>query len=136
MRSPDDKPDLPHFLRVVRSIANVRGPAVTVAAAFTTVVAGVHCGSIGTDSPAFIPGTGGVSTTTSTTGVLGTIVMSGAGGAGTTTTTSTELGIGTMTTTTTLVMGVTIMPDDAGADASDAGKHFGVVIMPDGGDGG
>jgi hypothetical protein len=52
------------------------------------------------------------------------------------TTTSTEMGITTMPTTTTLVMGVTVMPHDAGDDASDAGKHLGVIIMPDGGDGG
>ena len=39
----DDK--LPHFLRVARSIAGVRGAALPLAAVFTTVVAGVHCGS-------------------------------------------------------------------------------------------
>jgi hypothetical protein len=34
---------LPHFLRVVRALANVR-TAVPIATAITSVVAGVHCG--------------------------------------------------------------------------------------------
>jgi hypothetical protein len=130
MRSADDKRDLPHFLRVVRSIANVRTPAVSLAAVFTTVVAGAYCGcsdglSVTASGGAPTTGTGGRTTTTSTE--LGTVTIP---------TTSTELGLGTMTTTTTIEMGVTVMPHDAGDDASDAGKHLGVVIMPDGGDGG
>jgi len=40
MNDLDDK--VPHFLRVVRAIASVKGP-LPVLAAITTVVAGVHC---------------------------------------------------------------------------------------------
>ena len=35
-------PKVPHFLRVVRALARVRGAALPLAAVATTVVAGVH----------------------------------------------------------------------------------------------
>ena len=40
----DARSGLPHFLRVARALARVRGAAVPLAA-ITTVVAGVHCGA-------------------------------------------------------------------------------------------
>jgi hypothetical protein len=68
----DAPPSAPHFLRVVRALARVRGAAIPLAAV-TTVVAGVACGAkngivagveIMDDG-----GTGGDTTTSSTTGV-------------------------------------------------------------------
>jgi hypothetical protein len=44
---PATRPDAPHFLRVVRSLANVRGAAIPAAAVVVTVVAGVYTGCAG-----------------------------------------------------------------------------------------
>jgi hypothetical protein len=41
----DLQPDVPHFLRVVRALARVRGAAIPLAAATTTIVSGVYCGA-------------------------------------------------------------------------------------------
>lgn len=128
----DDRQALPHFLRVVRSIANVRGPTVPLAAVFTTVVASAGCG------PAC-------------NGFCGAVGALGAGGEGTTLQTGTTGMTGTGFMYDGGPVGDMSMPDggddagdeDAGGgdgggdDAGDAGKHTGVGWMPDGGaDGG
>ena len=103
----DRRPPVPHFLRVVRAIANVRS-TLPIAAAVTTVVTGlsVSCADSGVakcygrcGEPA--TGAGG----------------SGAGGLG-------AGGSGGM-------QGIVAMPD-----AGDGGHQVGVIIMPDGGDAG
>jgi hypothetical protein len=62
----DDK--LPHFLRVARSIANVRGAALPLAAALTTVVVGVSCGDSVHVCQGFCPMSVGAGPTTSSSG--------------------------------------------------------------------
>jgi hypothetical protein len=65
----DDRSGLPHFLRVARALARVRGAAVPLAA-ITTVIAGVHCGHRN----------GAIYQGGSTTGTGGETTMAGYGG--------------------------------------------------------
>jgi hypothetical protein len=89
-----DQGKIPHFLRVVRSIANVRGVAVPLATVFTTVVAGLHCGPNGatgeggggttssSQSTSSGGDNGGTSTTSSSSssGAVGLVAMPDGGG--------------------------------------------------------
>jgi hypothetical protein len=124
--------NVPHFLRVVRALARVRGAAIPVAAVVTTVVAGLHCGP--TEHGVVCFGRCGETTT-------------GAGGesTGTDNTSSSGLGFFPMDAGPQYDGGPVGIPTYDGGpvgdmtmpDAGDGGKHLGVGIMPDGGhDGG
>lgn len=77
----ENRSSTPHFLRVARALAGVRGVAVPLA--ITTVVAGTYCGCVAGE--AFIPdpstgGSGGAASSSSASGVvMGTAVMPDAG---------------------------------------------------------
>lgn len=100
----DATPKAPHFLRVIRAIARVKGAAFPLAAV-TTVVAGVHCGD-------------GVA-------VMGVTAMGGSGTGGGTTTTTTQSTSTTSSLTSASSGGFAVM-DGGGSDAAtDAGGDGG-----------
>jgi hypothetical protein len=110
----DDR--LPHFLRVVRSLAKVRS-SVPLATVITTVVAGVHCGHVD--------------------GVICEPPYCGTGAAASSTSATTTTGSTSSTSTSTTSSGeVGLFPMDGGYE----GGPVGDMVMPDagedGGDGG
>jgi hypothetical protein len=94
----NDQRNVPHFLRVVRSIANVRGAAVPLAAV-VTVMAGTYCSA---ETGVIVTGAGGAG------GNASTSTSTGTGGTGTGGNASTSTGTGGSPSAST---GVAVMPD-------------------------